>query len=179
MRPYVFKFYLLSLLYLTTACVSLDSKNKEVSQQTQDYVTNYYAALAAYERSDYVVALASFKKLAIAGDALSQLYVGNMYERGEGVAQSVEEAVRWYRLAAEQGCVDAQVNLAEVYSNGVGVVRDDVQAYMWLTVAAEQGEFGAQQERRAIEARMTSEEIITAQRWVAEWHQLKHSNSRE
>ena len=31
-----------------------------------------------------------------------------MYEDGDGVEEDAEEAVRWYRLAAEQGDADAQ-----------------------------------------------------------------------
>jgi hypothetical protein len=34
-----------------------------------------------------------------------------MYEKGQGVPQDYKEAVKWYRLAAEQGYADAQTNL--------------------------------------------------------------------
>ena len=34
-----------------------------------------------------------------------------MYANGEGVAQDYEEAVKWYRLAAEQGDTQAQSGL--------------------------------------------------------------------
>ena len=36
------------------------------------------------------------------GQADAQYSLGNRYARGEGVAQDDAEAVRWYRLAAEQ-----------------------------------------------------------------------------
>ena len=35
---------------------------------------------------------------------------------GEGVEQDYAEAVKWYRLAAEQGNADAQYNLGYAYS---------------------------------------------------------------
>ena len=44
-----------------------------------------------------------------------------MYEKGQGVAQSYDQAVYWYQLAAEQGDVDAQKNLAVMYKKGLGV----------------------------------------------------------
>jgi TPR repeat protein len=37
-----------------------------------------------------------------------------MYEKGQGVSQDYKTAVKWYRLAAEQGNVDAQSNLKEI-----------------------------------------------------------------
>ena len=49
------------------------------------------------------------------------------------------EAVRWYRLAADQGHADAQVFLGLKYANGEGVVEDDAEAVRWYRLAADQG----------------------------------------
>jgi len=136
-----------------------------VAQRPQaqvDYVTAYYAALAAYERSDYDAALMMFRQLASKGDALSQLYVGSMYERGEGAAKDEAAAVHWYRRAAEQGNVDAQVNLAEMYSTGSGVDRDTVHAYAWWSVAATLGEQSALSSRSIIAQHMSPQQIKEA-----------------
>ena len=44
-----------------------------------------------------------------------------MYANGRGVEQDDAEAVKWYRLAAEQGDADAQANLGTMaYHNGKG-----------------------------------------------------------
>ena len=47
------------------------------------------------------------------GDAAAQYDLGLMYALGwvEGVPQDYGEAVRWYRLAADQGHAAAQFNL--------------------------------------------------------------------
>ena len=50
------------------------------------------------------------RALAEAGDAESQVNLGVMYDTGRGVPQDDAEAVRWYRLAADQGDADAQFN---------------------------------------------------------------------
>jgi Asp-tRNA(Asn)/Glu-tRNA(Gln) amidotransferase A subunit family amidase len=65
-----------------------------------------------------------------------------MYANGYGVPEDDAEAVRWYRMAAEQGSADAQSNLGVMYANGEGVVQDDARAYLWfnLAVAASQGD---------------------------------------
>ena len=44
-----------------------------------------------------------------------------MYATGEGVPQDDAEAVRWFRLAAEQGDARAQFNLGVRYDTGEGV----------------------------------------------------------
>ena len=38
----------------------------------------------------------------------------------EGVPQNYAEALKWYRLAADQGDADAQYNLGVMYANGQG-----------------------------------------------------------
>ena len=67
-----------------------------------------------------------------------------MYANGEGVPQDYAEAVRWYRLAAEQGNASAQHNLGLMYANGEGVPQDYAEAVRWYRLAAEQGNASAQ-----------------------------------
>ena len=54
------------------------------------------------------------------------------------------EAVRWYRMAAEQGDASAQYNLGIRYDNGRGVLKDEAEAVRWYRMAAEQGHADAQ-----------------------------------
>ena len=67
-----------------------------------------------------------------------------MYADGKGVAQDYVEAVKWYKLAAEQGVANAKNNLALMYENGQGVVQDYAEAVKWYKLAAEQGDTRAQ-----------------------------------
>jgi TPR repeat protein len=62
-----------------------------------------------------------------------------MYLYGQGVTEDAVEAVNWYRLAAEQGMPEAQINLGARYDKGDGIKQDDVMAYTWLNLAAKQG----------------------------------------
>jgi TPR repeat protein len=54
-----------------------------------------------------------------------------MYEFGQGVSQDYAEAVKWYRLAAEQGIAFAQYNLGGMYRKGRGVPQDNAEAVKW------------------------------------------------
>jgi uncharacterized protein len=62
-----------------------------------------------------------------------------MYAHGQGVAKDDREAVKWYRLAAQQGNVGAQVLLGMMYSGGRGVAQDSREAAKWFRIAAQQG----------------------------------------
>ncbi len=54
------------------------------------------------------------------------------------------EAVRWFRLAADQGDVGAQFNLGNAYIDGLGVPKDEREAVRWMRLAADQGFADAQ-----------------------------------
>ena len=94
------------------------------------------------------------------------------YEYGTGVEKDEEEAVKYYKMAADQGHADAQINLGETlirvqrwyvayqtwiylhfnirhllglcYENGSGVVKDKVEAVKYFMMAADQGHANAQ-----------------------------------
>jgi len=58
---------------------------------------------------------------------------------GEGVAQDLGEALKWYRLAAEQGNADALGNLASMYYSGEGVGHSHEEAGKWARLGAQRG----------------------------------------
>ena len=59
-----------------------------------------------------------------------------MYAIGDGVEKDAAEAVRYYRLAAEQGEFKSQCNLGLMYVQGLGVPKDHVLAYAWAYLGA-------------------------------------------
>ena len=83
-------------------------------------------------------------KLAQNGDCFAQCHLGDMYADGRGVEQSDQEAVKWFRKAAEQGLADAQWMLGMMYADGCGVEQSDEEATKWYRKAAEQGFADAQ-----------------------------------
>jgi hypothetical protein len=79
------------------------------------------------------------------GDAEEQYAIGFAYQNGRGgLPQDYAEAARWYRLAAEQGSVEAQYGLGRMYRIGEGVPEDDAEAARFYRLAAEQGHVLAQ-----------------------------------
>jgi TPR repeat protein len=60
-----------------------------------------------------------------------------MYENGNGVSEDPNEAIRWTRLAAEQGLALAQYHLGLIYGDDMS--RNAVESVNWIRLAAEQG----------------------------------------
>lgn len=69
-----------------------------------------------------------------------------LFQRGQKYAseQNYIEAVKFYRMAAEQGNAEAQNSLGYCYGNGLGVEKDLIESAKWHRLSAEQGEVMAQ-----------------------------------
>jgi TPR repeat protein len=65
------------------------------------------------------------------------------YLRGTGVAKDERQAVKWFRLAADQGDVIAQCNMGLCYHRGDGVEKDERKSVKWYRLAAKQTDTGA------------------------------------
>jgi len=92
-------------------------------------------AVEAYNKGNYAQAIELLR---------AQNNLGWMYDVGKGVAQDSQKAVKWYRLAAEQGYAAAQNNLGFFYHVGKGVTQDYQEAVKWYRLAAERGIANAQ-----------------------------------
>lgn len=129
----------------------------------------YGMALSYYNDKNYIESFKYFAAVGKLGDPEGWLYIGHMYRFGRGVEADLEEAVRWYKQAANQGCVSAQLNLGVCYAEGVGVKPDYVQAYKWLALAKRQGNFKANQALKNLQVAMSPAQVAEGQRLTKEW----------
>ncbi len=77
-------------------------------------VAQMNAGLAAYAAQNRQLAFATWRNVALRGNADAQVRLGLLYERGEGVGQDMIEAYRWLKLAANQGHPRAATALSSV-----------------------------------------------------------------
>ena len=82
----------------------------------------------AYDRADLASALRIWMQAAEGGDVEAQTNVGEIYERGLGVAPNHEQAALWYQKAADKGYARALFNLGTLYEQGLGVPQDALKA---------------------------------------------------
>eukprot|EP00035_Acanthoeca_spectabilis_P018141 m.383186 g.383186 ORF g.383186 m.383186 type:complete len:1312 (+) comp16728_c0_seq11:151-4086(+) len=97
---------------------------------------NYQNGVAGFAQS-FAKAVEWYQKSADLGHAGSQLNLGMLYEKGEGVGQNWETALRFYTLATVSDGPDgvhaqACVNVANCHSNGWGTPVNLEQAVKWL-----------------------------------------------
>ena len=83
---------------------------------------------------------------------------------------SDEAAVKWFRLAAEQGDAAGQSNLGVMYLEGRGVDRNDAEAANWIRKAALQGEPLAQYNLGLLfrDARGVEQDEVEAAWWLTQ-----------
>lgn len=93
----------------------------------------------AVRAGDFPKAATIYRTLAEAGDAKAQYNLGLMYNRGEGVPQDTQQAIRWYRQSAENGFVEAQYALGVIYFKNELVPFDYAESIRWYRMAAAQG----------------------------------------
>ena len=129
------------------ACVERFCLGEEAQQETQeeteqDYLHNaqnyQQAGNAEMAFQQYMVAARDY------GSPEAQFEVARCYQNGTGVEKSEENAVVWYKKAAEQCDAEAQCALGECYYQARGVEKDDKEARRWYEAAATQGNATAQ-----------------------------------
>ncbi len=124
---------------------------------------------------NYETAAEWYTKAARGGFGRANL--ARLYRDGHGVKQDDAEAIRLFRIAAENGEASAQSDLGVQYARGRGVGRDDVQAYKWFTVAMKSGDRDAQTNRNLVVKRMSAPQIEDAEREANEFIPKRTSKS--
>ena len=61
--------------------------------------------------------------------------MGVCYKYGNGVEKNLEETIKWYTKAANQGYAQAQYYLGKAYDKGDGVEKNDSEAMKWYLKA--------------------------------------------
>jgi TPR repeat protein len=103
--------------------------------------TDYYSGDLAVKQ-DYGMAAQLIQLAAEQGLAPAQNWLGDLYERGQGVAPDLIAACHWWGRAARQDNTrEARRKFGTCYLTGTGVPQDDIQALLWWGVASRVGNF--------------------------------------
>jgi len=127
----------------------------------------------AYRAGKYQKAFERIKPIAEQGLLHAQLYLGVMYNNGQGVGKDHTEAAKWYRKAAMVGFPIAQKLLGTMYAIGHGVPQDYVLAYKWFSLGDKHSQGREIEEavsnRNVIKKMMTPAQVAEAQKLAREW----------
>jgi hypothetical protein len=99
------------------------------------------SAIALLSHGDVDKGVTALKRLADAGDVISDLLLGNIYRRKGNlpIPPNPAEALRYYRMASRAGSGEASELIAEMIEGKEVQVQPDGDAAAWRAVAAKQG----------------------------------------
>ena len=119
------------------------------------------------------------EKVAKSGFAVAQFSLGVMncpigdpsFDAAKG---NLAQALVWYRRAAVQGDIGAQVALGLAYAQGIGVVQDYIETDKWFNIAASRAKSADELadiagHHNKLAHVMTSSQIAEAQKLTREW----------
>jgi len=125
--------------------------------------SNLNKAEKFFKSEKYKEAFPLYQELASNGVAQAQYRLGCIYDAGhmdEGVA-NFEQAVYWFRNAAEQDDINSQFNLAGYYCTGEGVEISYTDAYYWFRRASRLGDADAQEKIISLKNTISSDDFET------------------
>ena len=119
------------------------------------------------------------EKAAKMGNPRAQFSLGLMnYRIGDlsfdATSGNLDEALTWYRRAAEQGDVDSEIVLALAYAKGIGVAQSEIEAYKWYDLAASLAKYADVKDdvikrRDELARAMSLAQIDEAKKLSADW----------
>ena len=89
--------------------------------------------------------------------------LAEMYLKGYGITQNYGNAVKFLRLAVEQGNVGAMTELGDILALGTAYPKDVYRAHVLFNLAAVRGAPKAAEKRDALAKTMKIEELLQAQ----------------
>ncbi|CAB5367946.1 unnamed protein product [Rhizophagus irregularis] len=106
--------------------MTVDEASKQHKTKNAYYISHNYAEIHLSQEEREKIAAELFKEVADANDENpeSQLRYGNCLYKGQGVPLSIEEAVKYFVKAADNGQVIGMYNAASLYFTG-GIIKQD------------------------------------------------------
>ncbi len=143
----------------------------------------YVRGLRFYDRGQYDMAKKQWEPLALKGDCDAQFRYGMLYFVAKGVPQDNKEALKWWKLAANQGQPRAQIALGDLYYQGnkvdaaclnCDIKRDLVEGLKWYTLGKKSAVYDGEKTYldrvlTGIKPEMTPAQIREAEKKAGAW----------
>lgn len=84
--------------------------------------------------------LPDWKRKANTGNLSAQRRLGDFYSDGAYTPIDLDEAEKWYRMAADQGSTVAMAQIANLYSGDAGMKQNPAEVFAWQSKAAQRGD---------------------------------------
>lgn len=109
-------------------------------------LTTAFAAISLLMFSLCANAQTLEEMISLANEGISsyQCMLGYKYLDGDGVEKNIPEAVKWFKMAADNGDVYAAYTLGRTFHSGEGIPQDYAEAMKWFLLAAGLGDANSQ-----------------------------------
>ena len=119
---------------------------------------------------DKKTAISYFEKASEQNHIAAQNFLGLAHLKGDGVQANSKKANEQFQKTADAGNPLGMFQLAEYFADiGDEGHRDLEKSHMYFNLAASKGHPGAATRRDEVQAQMTPEAIVTAQKMAREW----------
>ena len=137
-------------------------------------------AIDAYNEGDYAAAMAVWEPLANQGNRDAQFAMGVLYYEGHGVNKNLDEALAWFRKAADSEHPTAMFNLGVAYWEGRGLSQNYAQAVDWWERAAESGDVASQYNLGLAyyRGRGAQKDLDQARNWLTQAAEKGHADAQ-
>jgi len=131
-------------LVALTACALLPFAGSAAEKGKGENVLDTLLKEAHFDFKYSDLTIAQLTAEASHGNAQRQFELGMRYMSGRDVPQSYQDAIRWFKTAADQRCTPALIQLGKCYENGWGVTKDAKKAVANYRKAANLGDANGQ-----------------------------------
>lgn len=115
-------------------------------------------------------AVAYFEKAANQKHIAAQNFLGLAHLKGEGVSTNVKKANEQFQKTADAGNPLGMYMIGEYYADADDEGHKDLEkAHMYFNLAASNGHAGASARRDEVQAQMTPEALVRAQKQARDW----------
>lgn len=133
------------MLMLLTALAMQGSTTPATVTPADDEAEKLYdEGKALYDAKNYTAALPKLRAAANMGHKKAQYRIGRCYDKGHGVEEDNDEAVKWYLKSANQGYYKAEYQMARAYIKGKSVTASSKKAKEWVKKAIGGKKHGAE-----------------------------------
>lgn len=106
------------------------------SKGRYDMAATFFYYIAVEEDSDFEQVISDLQEAGQEGNLMAYWALGKAYKEGNGIDKNKDEAIKWYKLAADKGHLESQKDLGLVY----GGQKPHKEGFRYFLMAAKQGD---------------------------------------
>ncbi len=132
----------------------------------------------ARRKQNLSITLKLFSDSAAQGNRVAAFKAGRMYEHGAGTVRDLDKAFAFYEQSASHRYVLAQLALGRAHELGLGTSVNPLHAYVAYSLASEQGNQLAARRLESLIAKLSPEDLATAQSKLKQLKQIEATLSK-